>query len=126
VPDFVSIKQKVPANRDFPNLAECLGSGGCLLLFSLGDLLGELLLEALYAAGGIDQLLFAGEEWMAIRADFDAKRLTMGGRTGLELVRAARTVDRYSVITWMDALFHSFLSSARTGFAVGDFVNGRA
>jgi hypothetical protein len=44
-----------------------------------GSCLGVFFLEALDAAGGIDQLLLAGEERMAARADFHLDQIaTMG------------------------------------------------
>jgi len=39
--------------------------------FDLGSGVGVLLGEALDAASGVNELLFAGEEGMAIRANFD-------------------------------------------------------
>jgi hypothetical protein len=40
---------------------------------------GVFLLETLDAASGVDQLLFAGEKRMAVRADFDAQHVTFDG-----------------------------------------------
>lgn len=80
-----------------------------LLLFALGNLLRKLLLEALDAAGGIDQLLLAGEERMAIRADFQSERVRLGGRTGFEFIAAACTVDRYGVVFRVNIFLHNFL-----------------
>ena len=47
--------------------------------FDLGGGIGVLLGEALDAACGVDQLLLAGEEGMAIGADFDAQHVAFNG-----------------------------------------------
>jgi len=44
--------------------------------------------EAFHAAGGVNQLLLASEEWMAIGADFHVQLFTLDGRTGGEIVAA--------------------------------------
>ena len=65
--------------------------------------LGKTALEALDAATGIDQLLLAGVEGMALAADFDVDlRL---GVTGVNHV-AAGTSDGAVHIVRMDALLH--------------------
>ena len=88
-----------------------MGAGsGSRFLFPLGDLLRELLLEALDAAGGIDQLLLAGEERMAVRADFYAQRLASEGRARFKLVSTARAMDADRVVIRMDSFFHVFSS----------------
>src|SRR5262249_28735304 len=66
------------------------------------------LLEALDAACGIDQLLAAGEEGMAARADLDAQVLPR--RAGLER-RAARTDHRNLVVLGMNLAFNGGTSS---------------
>src|SRR4029077_20658014 len=58
----------------------CGGGFGC----GVGVLLGE----ELDAASGVNQLLFAGEEGMAVRADFHAQHLALNGRASLKRVTA--------------------------------------
>jgi hypothetical protein len=89
-----------------------------LLLFSLGYLLGEFLLEAFNAAGGIDKLLLAGEEWMAIRAYFYANRFARGCRARFKLVATTTAVDRDGMVIRMDSFFHVFLLLRLTDVAV--------
>ena len=52
------------------------------------------------ATGGVDEFLFAGEKWMAGRADTDSN--IAPGRAGV-IHRAARANDVGLVILWMDA-----------------------
>src|ERR1700731_161076 len=73
--------------------------------FDFGSSVGVLLGEALDAAGGVNQLLLAGEEGMAIRADFDVQLVALDGRTGREIVPAG-AMHRYSVIVGMNTGFH--------------------
>ena len=61
--------------------------------------------EALDAAGGVDQLLLAGEEWMAARADFNADVALMGGAGHKRI--AARAVHTDFVIGRMNCCFHN-------------------
>src|SRR6266550_6448585 len=68
-------------------------------------LLRVLLLEAIDAAGRVDQLLLAGEERMALRADLDAQ-LFLGGVGGPGLAAGAMHLDL--VILGMDLCFHEF------------------
>jgi hypothetical protein len=73
----------------------------------------ELLAESLDAAGGIDKLLFAGEERMALAANIDRDSL---GRAAGDKRIAAGTVNRTGLITGMDFFFHrinSLSSSVR-------------
>jgi len=66
-----------------------------LRAFALCDTLNgaEFLTEAFDATGGIDDLLLAGVERMALGADFDVERLA-AGRASLEFVAAtARDID---------------------------------
>jgi len=79
-----------------------------LLLFSLGDLLREFPLEALNASRRIDQLLLAGEEWVAIRADFDADDISGSRRACIELVAAAAAMDGYRMVIGVNSFFHGF------------------
>jgi len=73
--------------------------------FDLGSSVGVLLGEALDAAGGVNQLLLAGEEGMAARADFDIQLVALDGRTSREIV-AAGAVHRYGVIVGVNTGFH--------------------
>src|SRR5205823_1714419 len=67
------------------------------------------LLEAVDAAGGVDQLLFAGEEGVALRADLDAQLFT-GGAGGPGL--AAGAVDGDILIFRVNFWLHErFLTS---------------
>lgn len=70
-----------------------------------GGFVGVLLLEALDAAGCVDQLLLAGEEWVALRADFDADQFAFAGGAGLEGASAG-AVNRDSVIIGVNSFFH--------------------
>lgn len=85
--------------------AGLLLGGGCFAGFDFGSGVGVLLGEALDAAGGVNQLLLAGEEGMAARADFDVQLVALDGRTSLE-VMAAGTVHSYSVIVGVNTGFH--------------------
>jgi len=60
--------------------------------------------EAFDAAGGIEQLLLASEEGMAVRANFYAD-VALVSRTGNKIV-AAGAVHPHLVITRMDCRFH--------------------
>ena len=66
--------------------------------------LGVFPAEALHAAGGIQQLLLAGKERMAIGADFYVDVAPMGGAGG-EVV-AARAHDAHFVVCGMDSCLH--------------------
>jgi len=59
-----------PLSRPKPG-CELLFCGGGLGGFDLGGGVGVFFSEAFDAAGGVNQLLFAGEERVAIGADFD-------------------------------------------------------
>src|SRR6184192_1025266 len=88
---------------------------GVTLLFGglgLGSGVGVFLGEALDAAGGVNQLLLAGEERVAIRADFDIQPVALDGRTSREIV-AACAMHGYGVIVGVNAGFHEapFLAS---------------
>jgi len=67
---------------------------------------GVFLLETFYAASGVDQFLFAGEEWVAVRANFDAQHITLDGGASLERVSAS-AVDGYGVIIGVDTGLHN-------------------
>jgi hypothetical protein len=59
--------------------------------------------EFFHASGGIDELLFAGEKWMASGTNTDLNITTR--RAGV-IDRAARADDVGLVIFWMNARFH--------------------
>ena len=63
------------------------------------------LLETIHAAAGINQLLLAGVERMALRADIDAHLLLHG--TGLKGLAADAANDGLAVIG-MDLFLHGF------------------
>src|SRR5215831_6025050 len=73
-----------------------------LLLNRLG--LGVLPAESLHAAGRVDQLLLAGKEWVAVRADFYVNVALVSGAGGKAV--AARAHDAHFIIRGMDAGFH--------------------
>jgi hypothetical protein len=75
--------------------------GGCGLRGGIGVLLGE----ALDAAGGIDEFLLTGEEWMAVGTDFDVQPVAFDGGAGLEVVPAG-TVDGDGMIVRMNTGLH--------------------
>ena len=63
----------------------------------------ELLVELLHAAAGVDQLLLAGVEGVALGADFHGDVLT--GGTGLDDV-AAGAANGGLIVLGMDAFLH--------------------
>jgi len=60
-------------------------------------------IEFFHAPGGIDELLFAGEKWMASGTNTD---LNIATRRAGVIHRAARTNDVGLVVLWMNARFH--------------------
>ena len=79
-----------------------------VLFFSgagFGGGVGVFLGEALDAAGGVHKFLLAGEERVAIRADFHAQHVALDGRARLERV-AAGAVHRNGVIVGVNTGFH--------------------
>src|SRR5690348_9643397 len=74
-----------------------------LLLFGAGGFL-VFPAEALHASGGVHQLLLAGKERVAIRADFQADIALVGGPGGKCI--AARTVHADFFILGMDSCLH--------------------
>jgi hypothetical protein len=91
-------RDSVGWSRDNGGPSPCSGDGFRFLRF-----LAVFLLEALHPSGGIDELLLAGEERMALRADFHlevAKR-----RAGLENI-SADAGDGGTLVVGMDAFFH--------------------
>src|ERR1700733_1067541 len=91
-------------------------------------LLGVLSAEALDAAGGVHQLLFAGEERMAARANFYADITLMGGPRHKCI--AAGTVHAYFVVCGMNSCFHGpkprFESLDSTGWGQDSATVARA
>lgn len=79
--------------------------GACFCGFHFGGGVGIFLGKALDAAGGINELLLAGEERMAIRADFDIQLVALDRRTSREIV-AAGAVHRNGVIVGVNTGFH--------------------
>ena len=82
------------------------------------------LLEAIHASAGINQLLLAGVERMALGADLD--RDVLLGRAGLDDL-AAGAADRSALIVGMDALFHFvhlIISCPETGIPGIQGANG--
>ena len=73
--------------------------------FDFGGGVGILFGEAFDAACGVNQLLFAGEEGVAIGADFDFEHVALDGRAGGEIV-AAGAVNGDGVIVGMNTGFH--------------------
>ena len=70
----------------------------------LGFALAVSLVEALDSTTGVDQLLLAGEERMALVAQFDVEVATTG-RAGLERVSTG-TLDCGERVTGVDVSFH--------------------
>ena len=69
-----------------------------------GWFLAIALVEAIDASRGIDQLLFAGEERVASRANFDVQ-VALLGRAGLECF-AASAGNSYIDVFWVNSWFH--------------------
>ena len=81
------------------SVALLLGGAG------FGGGVGVFLGEAFDAAGGIHELLLAGEKRVAIGADFDAHHVAFDGRARLKRV-AAGAVHRNGMIIGMNSGFH--------------------
>src|SRR5262245_2880404 len=79
--------------------------GNLLLGGGFGCGVGVLLGEALDAAGGVHKLLLAGEEGMAVGADFDVQPVALDGGTRLKIVPAS-TVNGYGMIVGMNTGLH--------------------
>jgi hypothetical protein len=77
------------------------GFGG----FDFGGGVGVFFGEAFDAAGGVDQLLFASEERMAIGADFHVETVAFDRRASLEII-AAGAVHGDGVIVGVNTGFH--------------------
>ena len=96
--------RSVPRTETFRQRARLLLCG-CFCGFDFGCGVGVLLGEAFDAASGVNQLLFAGEERVAIGADFDVELFAFDGRASLEIV-AAGAVYGYGVIIGVNTGFH--------------------
>src|SRR5712692_4781391 len=96
--------------NELHTLYSLLGGAG------FGSGVGVLLGEALDAAGGVNELLLAGEEGMAVRADFHAQHVALDGRTSLKRV-AAGAVHRNGMIVGVNTGFHGvpFVASGLHG-----------
>ena len=68
----------------------------------------KLLAEAFHAAGRIDELLLAGEEWVATRANID---VDLGHRAAGGEGVSAGTVDGTGMIAGVDFGFHVITNS---------------
>ena len=98
-----SSKKKTDRHKPVRSELHCLHSG---LLFAGGSRnVGVLLLETFDAARGVYQFLLAGEERVAIGANFNAQHFALDGRTRLESIPAS-AMDRYRMIVGMDTGFH--------------------
>ena len=69
-----------------------------------GRFLAVARIEAIDASRGIDQLLFAGEEWVTRRANFDVQ-VALLGRASLERL-AARACNSNIDVFWVNSWFH--------------------
>jgi hypothetical protein len=133
IPSFKGFESKQTENR--VGQTRCLPhpvrvESGCELLFcsgfggfDFGGGVGVLFGEAFDAASGVNQFLFAGEERVAIGADFDVEALAFDGRASLEII-AARAVDCYGVIVGVNTGFHEApfvrVRSARLDLSQGE------
>lgn len=82
-----------------------------LSLFGL--LLAVTLVEAINASGGVNQLLLAREEWVAIRADFDVQVVLARRARGKAVAAGAQDFD--FVVFRVNSLFHVPLVSFPIG-----------
>ena len=78
--------------------------------FFFAERLAVLLLEAFNAACRVNEFLLACEEWVTIRANFDAERIPVNGRTRHKLMSAAYAVNEDGMVIGVYAFFHCFLS----------------
>ena len=111
--------KSVPLRRNV-EINRALLFGGGFGGFDFGGGVGVLFGEAFDAAGGVNQLLFAGKERVAIGADFDVEAVAFDGRASLEIV-ATGAVDCDGVIVGMNTGFHEapfvrVRSARRPGF----------
>jgi len=89
-----------------------------LLLGGFG--LGVLAAEALDASGGIHQLLLAGEEWMAVGADFNTDVAPMRGAGGKRV--AAGAMHTHFMVRRMNGCFHGVPNLDSDHLILPDFV----
>ena len=94
--------------------ARLLFCGGGFGGFYFGGGIGVLLGEAFDAAGGVDELLLAGEEGMAVGADFDVELGALDGGASVKII-AAGAVDCDGVIVGVNTGFHGKLHSVAAG-----------
>ena len=94
------------------------------LCFCIAGLLeAVLLVELVHAAAGVDELLLAGVEGVALGADFN-RDVLLGG-TGLNHV-AAGAANRGRLIIGMNAFFHVFISSFQSALSIPSRYRYRA
>src|SRR5215813_5647037 len=86
-------------------LGDSASWGNLLLGGGFGCGVGVLLGEALDAAGGVHKLLLAGEEGMAVGADFHVQPVALDGGTRLKIIPAS-TVNGYGMIVGMNTGLH--------------------
>jgi len=86
-------------------LQKLLLGGFDLCGFDFGSGVGVLFGETLDAAGGVNQLLLAGEERVAASADVDVQLVALYSRASGEIV-AAGAMHRDGVIVGMNTGFH--------------------
>ena len=79
--------------------------GACFCGFHFSGGVSVFFGEALDTAGGVNELLLASEERVAIRADFDIQLVALDRRTSREIV-AAGAVHRNGMIVGVDTGFH--------------------
>lgn len=100
-----------------------LFGGGGFAGFDFGGGVGVFLGEAFDAAGGVNELLFAGEEGVAVRADFDVQLVALDGRASREIM-AAGAVHRYGVIVGVNTGFHDAPFCRVRSARLSDMVGG--
>ena len=89
---------------EFPVVAKLLfGGGSCSLDFGGG--VSVFFGEALDAAGGVNELLFAREEGVAVGADFDIETVALDRGASLKIVTAG-AVHRDGMIVGVNSGFH--------------------
>ena len=89
---------------EFPVVARLLFDGGSCS-FDFGGGVRVFFGEALDAASGVNELLFAGEEGVAVGADFDVETVALDGGASLKIV-AAGAVHRDGMIVGVNTGFH--------------------
>jgi hypothetical protein len=95
--------------RAFDSELESEKKSPLLLCRSCGSrFIGVFLLETFHTTCCIDQLLLAGEEWVAVRANFDAYHVAFNRRARVKRVTAG-AVHLHGVIIGMNSFFHGTL-----------------